>query len=361
MITKHEQEFIIRMLNLELLEFKGDVYNFRCEICGDSTKNKHKKRGFLYWDNNKQEFKYKCHNCGVSFSFFYYLKTYHKDVYQKYVIGSKFSHNKYEKAVEDNSQKAKIDNNDVKKVIDNLFLTKKITKISECDDEIVTQYVKERMIPEKKWKELYYTKNFYNYLYKPLKQILGKDIQEKEIFSDERIFWFIRDRTNNIIGIQGRAISKKQPIRYLSVKITDECMIGGLENINIKDKIYITEGYIDSLFIDNAVSMNNASFTPTITKFIDMNIKNIVIVYDNEPYNKEIKKVIKDSIEYSIKNKHLIKLGICLLPKELRIVGKDINEYIKNGISQSKLINIIDENTFYDIEAKLKFIKWGAG
>ena len=40
---------------------KEDLANCRCPICGDSTKNKTKARGYFYKKGN--DFFYKCHNC----------------------------------------------------------------------------------------------------------------------------------------------------------------------------------------------------------------------------------------------------------------------------------------------------------
>ena len=69
-------------------------------------------------------------------------------------------------------------------------------------------------------------------------------------------------------------------------------------------------------------------------------------------------KYLLDIVLYSnIKNKN-INIGVCLLPKDLRMKGKDINDYIKAGMKKNQIINIIKENTFYGIEAKIRFMRW---
>ena len=50
---------------------KPGLYNFRCPLCGDSKKNKSKARGYLY--QKKSDLNYKCHNCGITASFAYFL------------------------------------------------------------------------------------------------------------------------------------------------------------------------------------------------------------------------------------------------------------------------------------------------
>ena len=51
---------------------KGDLYNFRCPLCGDSKKHKNKARGYIY--PLKSDMNYKCHNCGASSTFSNFLK-----------------------------------------------------------------------------------------------------------------------------------------------------------------------------------------------------------------------------------------------------------------------------------------------
>tara|TARA_B000000557_G_scaffold4143_1_gene3288 strand:- start:342 stop:752 length:411 start_codon:yes stop_codon:yes gene_type:complete len=63
---------------------KPDLYNFRCPYCGDSKKHKNKKRGYFY--KTKTDFNFKCHNCGVSKSFTYFLKDLDSQLYDQYVL-----------------------------------------------------------------------------------------------------------------------------------------------------------------------------------------------------------------------------------------------------------------------------------
>jgi len=67
-------------------------YNFRCPICGDSKKNKSKKRGYILHDDGK--WVYICHNeCG-SMSFLNFLKEYHPAKF-KSIIFYTFKNKKY--------------------------------------------------------------------------------------------------------------------------------------------------------------------------------------------------------------------------------------------------------------------------
>ena len=53
-----------------------------------------------------------------------------------------------------------------------------------------------------------------------------------------------------------------------------------------------------------------------------------------------------------------IKFGHYVVIWPDKIVGKDINEMILNGLSPDEIESIISSNTFKDIEAQAKFVFW---
>ena len=365
MTIRANQEIYINMIMLEGLERSSSKYNFRCPFCGDSKTDKSKKRGYLYLDKkNKDKYKFKCFNCGLSLSFNDFLQQVDVQVYKKYIfetLGQKRINsykNKNNPEIEH-----KIANSEVKKLIDTLIRKQIITNVKKIDNINVMKYLYNRKIPKKKLNKFFYIDNFFDDLYVPMKKLL-KEIKNENYTrhhfdNDPRVFWFIKNRKNEIIGIQGRSLNKNTKIRYLTVKITNDPMIGNLEQIRLTDNVYITEGFIDSLFLDNCVSLNGSSFFATIEQLKELNVKNMIIVFDNEPQNEEIRAIVEKVIRVSMNNK-LNKIGVCLLPKYLRDHGKDLNDYILNvkDLDKSKLINIINKNTFYGINAKIKFRRW---
>ena len=60
------------------------LWNARCCICGDSQKNKAKKR--LYIFAKKQTLLVKCHNCGYSSSLGSFIKQIDPHLYGQYVM-----------------------------------------------------------------------------------------------------------------------------------------------------------------------------------------------------------------------------------------------------------------------------------
>ena len=83
----HVDSKFIGLLSPRLEQFKkvkGNLYNFRCPICGDSKKNKNKTRGYLYQVKTNTNFK--CHNCGINISFNNFLKDLDPSLYKEYVF-----------------------------------------------------------------------------------------------------------------------------------------------------------------------------------------------------------------------------------------------------------------------------------
>jgi len=363
----NEQEIIIKSFGLEGLEFSSGLFNFRCPICGDSKKDKSKKRGYFYINKKtKTSYNFKCHNCGLNLSFTDFLKEYDPALYKRYIFDQLKTKHTFKK---DNKQQnteffvEKIDNSIIKEFLNQKIHEKIIIPARKLEDFNVMKYIYDRKIPRGRLNDIFYVENFYNQLYNPMKQLI-KDVtnenfidEEKHFNYDPRIFWFIKNRTNDIIGIQGRSLNPKAKLRYLTIKITDDPMIGNLEKIDLNETVYVTEGFIDSMFVKNCVSLNGSSYQSTIDKMEELKVENMVIIFDNEPYNKEIKKKVEHIIKESMRNNN-IKIGVCLLPSYLRPKGKDLNDYIKKGIEKIKLLNIINENTFYGLTAKIKFSKW---
>ena len=76
-----------------------DLFNFRCPICGDSSKNKIKARGYIY--AKKNDYLYMCHNCGVSMSFYNFLDKVDPNLTKEYALerykNGEIKTNNYEK------------------------------------------------------------------------------------------------------------------------------------------------------------------------------------------------------------------------------------------------------------------------
>ena len=143
------------------------------------------------------------------------------------------------------------------------------------------------------------------------------------------------DVDGEVFALQGRAFGKEQP-KYLTLKLYENKQkIFGLDRLNLQKTIYIVEGPLDSLFLDNCIAAAGADIhLPTETK-------DVVFVFDNEPRNRQIidkmYKLIDDN--YSM----------VIWPEGTK--EKDINEMIINGKTKKQIQKIIFDNTYSGLSA----------
>jgi hypothetical protein len=109
--------------------------------------------------------------------------------------------------------------------------------------------------------------------------------------------------------------------------------------------VYVTEGPIDSMFLENAVATADSNLE-SITDCVDKS--NVVLVFDNEPRNKEIINKINHAIENHF--------NVVIWPEFIE--EKDINEMVLNGFSPDEIQDIISKNTFVNLRAKMEFVNW---
>lgn len=308
---------------------KNNLYNFRCPYCGDSKKYRNKARGYIYQSKNDHNFK--CHNCGVSRSFTNFLKDQDTILYDQYVL------ERYKMGMTGKNSNTKDPDfkftkpSFSKKVLD-------LPTIAELNKEhFAREYVEKRKIPEKYLKKIYFCEKFKEWTN-----------QQKQTFSsieneESRI---IIPLINNgeIFGFQGRSLKKKSLVKYITV-ILDEAhsKIYGLDDVDWEKTVYIVEGPIDSMFIENSIAMVGSDLDKM---FLLSNYDvDFVVVYDNEKRNKEIVDKIERAIDY--------KLPVVIWPSDL--VEKDINEMILSG---HNVESILKSNTYQGLEAKAKLIGW---
>ena len=312
---------------------KDDLYNFRCPICGDSQKNKTKCRGYVF--RKKNDYFYMCHNCGASLTFYQFLDKVDPDVVKQYALeryadGQTGTHN-YKKPTFDELK--------VKPV----FKTK--TKInlesidSLPDSHFAKEYCKNRLIPDDKLKNLFYTSDFKKFV-----SDIGVE-KENLIENDHRLVIPFYDKDGNLLACQGRALGESK-MRYITVKIEDSGRkFFGLDNINEEETIYVVEGPIDSLFLNNAIATADSNLTSATDAF---DKTQIVLVFDNEPRNKEIVRLMEKAIDNHF--------NIVIWPE--MITCKDINEMVQDGLEPEDVQDIIERNTFVNLRAKMEFINW---
>jgi hypothetical protein len=124
---------------------------------------------------------------------------------------------------------------------------------------------------------------------------------------------------------------------------SDASRVFGLDTVNKDKTVYVLEGPLDSLFIDNAIAVGSAALlVPELNEY-----KNFVLIPDNQPRNPEVCRGIKKMVDSG---------NPVVLWKE--DWGKDINQMVMNGHSMKEVMELIKRSTVSGIEAKLKFSEW---
>jgi transcription elongation factor Elf1 len=325
----------LKLLSTKLNKFsqkKEDLYNFRCPFCGDSQKNLNKARGYVY--RKKNDYFYKCQNCGVGHTMYNFISLVDSNLVkeyalERYVNGEDGNHNYKKPEIKFEVPKFKT------KTVINL---PKISSLQE--DHLAVKYCSSRMLPKSSYDNLYYCEDFKRFV----DEILPEN--EKELKdNDVRLVIPFFDEDGVLVCFQGRTLTDSI-LRYITVKTNDNNKkLFGLNTVDKTKKVYVTEGPFDSLFLPNAVATADSNLF-SVDKFIPK--ENVVLVFDNEPRNKDICRLMDKAIEQHF--------SICVWPEMIQ--EKDINEMILSGFSSDEIVDIIDNNTFVNLRAKMEFLQW---
>lgn len=336
-----DQKFASIMGN-QLEQFKvvkSTPYNakFRCNVCGDSAHNRLKTRGHFYEKNGHINFK--CFNCGAGASLSKFLKTYNPSLYTEYRL----------EVMRELGQETPTEfMPDISKFslrrIDKFDPFKELPKISQLKEtHPAKRYVVSRNIPSKAHWRIYYSDIYYTWV----NSMVPDKFSEKALKNDEpRIVLPFIDGNGYVFGFTGRSINPSSKVRYSTIILDDsKDKIFGLDTIDKKKRVYIVEGPIDSLFLDNCAAMAGAD--------VDFSVlgdpQNVVVVYDNEPRNKEIIKRITRCIDRGY--------NVCIWPDSIE--EKDVNDMVnRGGLNGPAIQHIIDHNTYSGLSAKMRLTAW---
>ena len=298
---------------------KPDLYNFRCPICGDSQKNKNKCRGYMYVVKNNTNFK--CHNCGASLSLNNFIKKLDTTLHKQYTL---------EKFKEGHTGRNFVVEEPVFQFKKPVF-RKKLDLPKATENPYAKEYLEKRKLnPEK----FYFTDKFKEWT-NTKKQTFDSTYRD-----EPRIIIPMYDRDKNLIGFQGRSLVPNS-VKYITVMLEDEApKIYGLDSIDEKLPVYVVEGPFDSTFINNSVALCGSDGDLGYLEGSDT-----ILVYDNEPRNREIVGRIERCIERNQK--------VVIWPSN--IIEKDINDMVLAGHDVMSMLKL---NTYSGLEAKLKFNTW---
>lgn len=318
---------------------KGNyLFNCSCPICGDSQSNKRKARFYIYPDGRKG-LKVKCHKCQYSSRFGFFLKEHMPDLYNQYLYDA------YDGEKEPFKPDPILHYTKPKSELSGGVL-KGLKRISQLPaSHKAKEYIERRLIPTPAHARLYFTVNFSKWI-----NTLVPDKFPNPPELDPRVVIPLIDKKGVVFGVQGRALTKKQQQRYITIKFDDAMpKIYGLDRVDPNLRVYCLEGPFDSEFVPNAIAMTGADCS--VERVIDLvgcDKDRIVVVMDNSPRNPNVVSQMAKFIKYGYK--------VCIWPKHIE--EKDVNEMVLSGLTPEEVHTIIDKNTFSGLEAQLELSLW---
>ena len=317
---------------LELFkQVRQNLWNSRCPICGDSQKNRSKKRLYIY--AKKQDLFVKCHNCGFGSNLGNFIKQLDPHLHSQYIV------ERY-KAGETGQRKSKEPEFHFEKPKFKPQPTKiNLPSIGELDKEhFARKYFESRKIPESFKDKVYFAEDF-----KEWAQSVSK-IDYSNLGKEEpRMVIPFFDMEGKLIAAQGRALGKNE-LRYITVKVEEDSLkIYGLDRWNPEEHTYIVEGPIDSMFLPNCLAVAGGDL---LTYNGDK--EKTTLIFDNEPRNIHTIKKIMDSISKG--------WSVVIWSKERKF--KDINDLIISGLSTDEILDMINTRTMKGLEADWAAREW---
>ena len=312
---------------------KDFLWQFSCPYCGDSQKNKKKARGFIY--RTKNDLFYKCHNCSMGTTVAKLIEYLDANLYKEYVMerykqgsnGTPYKGAYYTSKPDFDFAAPKF-----KSRLGNL------ETFDELDENHpAVKFLLDRALPREAWNDIYFCPKFY--------QFTNTLVENKFPSLDgdhPRMIIPFRKENGQIFAYQGRAFGN-EPQKYITIILDkDYPKIFGMDRVDPHNTIYVTEGPLDSLFIENAVAVAQSDLR--IQQFKDK----CILVPDNEPRNTEVCRQIEQCITEGYK--------IVLWPNTVK--EKDINEMILSGMTPAKIMAIIHSNTHSGLKAQTVFNSW---
>jgi hypothetical protein len=163
--------------------------------------------------------------------------------------------------------------------------------------------------------------------------------------SHPRLVFPYYDKDSSIICYSGRAFGQEQP-KYIKLSVDNSrAKIYGLWRIDKSKDIFVVEGQIDSLFIDNCIAVGGADYS---SEFIQQLKPQIVIVPDSDyKRNPQVYKSLEKIIDSGFR--------ISLFPESIQ--WKDINDMIVKGkMTKQEIQQLIGDNIISGMKAKLELI-----
>jgi hypothetical protein len=310
---------------LEKFKKSNSTYNFRCPYCGDSQKNKNRARGYFF--QKKGSYIFKCHNCGVGRTLPNFLKDNDPGLFSEYLLES------YREGHTGKGSKIPLPEfNFQKPVFKKKDIFSDLEKVSDLNKtHLARRFLERRKLPPNAF---YFAPKFKAWTNK------HKQVFKDTRYDESRIIIPLRDK-DGVFGYQGRSVYPQSQIRYITVMLDEsKTKLYGVDSATETETIYITEGPFDSHFLTNAIAMCGSD-----VDYRSLPYRDRVLVFDNEPRNREIVNRIETAIKSGEK--------VVIFPDKIK--EKDINDMILAG---HNVQSVVESNTYQGLQATLKLTSW---
>lgn len=304
----------------------------RCPVCGDSQKDENKARFWAY--GLPDDVLLKCYNCDYVKPIGIYLKEYEPDLYREFILElRKDKMVQREKPVE----KPKPVVEETKGI--KLIHCERLDKMDP--NHPIVRYIAGRKIPKDKWNRLYFTLKW-----PALVNSVNPDTYKTER-DEPRLVIPIFNSKGIIESFQGRALRKDAPQKYITIKSNEHATkIYGTDTTKSGENVYVLEGPIDSLFLDNAIAITGGAMDLSLVPFKE----DRVWIMDHEPRKDDTIKRMKRLIDAGERVVFWDKA-----PWE----KKDINDMIqKEGARIEDIQSYIENNIASGLMAQLRLQKY---
>ena len=311
--------------SLQLPKDVGSSINFRCPYCGDSEKNKYKRRGYLI--QGKDNFYYYCHNCNAHRSMSDFLKEQSPALHREYVLEILAERKKDEPA-------APVPKPEAPK-------TAPAAHAVACSPSVLTlpvdhaapAYLRKRKIPASRWGSIFYTESWAD----DVNATLPRKMHWRH--NGRPALVFVARKDGVVQGAQARFLDGDENSRYVTANFfPEEPLIWGIDDIDRSKRVYVMEGIFDAISIGNAVACLG---THVSQEALDA-IPRPVLVPDNEPRNETVMRNLSKHID----------AGREVVVWSPGCRWKDVNKMLEEGLDVE---SILAERTMSGIPARLAF------
>lgn len=355
-----------KIKSFKFVSAKPYLCNFRCVYCGDSKKNQSKRRAYFYYKEGS--LRYHCHNCGINKKFEYFLNEKFNLYYMDYKLEafedkkgfdvsdeikekeySTFNHKKVQfKDRSEHEKPGKHEDSNGRLVDDNNSQNIDFGySLGDSRSLVAYEYLKNRMIPEQYYADLYYSDDIRDVIYQ-FKEYRDKENQFKEIpkMAGIVIPFYVKNKEFSHLCFRNIACGY---FRYLNFKIDNRYpKLWGLKYIDWNRDVNILEGSMDAMCYPNSLALSGAGGNPAIQYLENMVDKKekICFIYDNEIFkNRQIYTQLKKRIAE----------GFSVVIFDRRFKSKDINDALTSGeYSTESLISYLETRKFTGLKALIE-------